>query len=124
MSRRAQLRSLVEGALAAAPALALLWAVSTADPYVPFPPLALADRIIRITPGSLATWAIDHLHHAAQPLLGGGVTVAFLVVAAVLAVGVRGGGRFGAAGAGVVAPAMSGPSAFLSPTPLRAAPPN
>jgi DMSO/TMAO reductase YedYZ molybdopterin-dependent catalytic subunit len=73
----------VDGALAAAPALAAGWVVHRGVPRVPFAPTALADRIIRLTTGDVATAAIDHLQHAAQPLLTGG-TVALFVVAATI----------------------------------------
>lgn len=71
-------RAALEGLLAAVPALALGWAVSAASPFLPFAPLALADRVVRLAPGALETFAIERLQHAALPLLGVGTTVAFL----------------------------------------------
>jgi DMSO/TMAO reductase YedYZ molybdopterin-dependent catalytic subunit len=72
------------GLLAAAAALALYWAAARADPALGFAPFALADRIVRLTPGGVATWFIDHLHHNAQRLLAASATIAFVVAGAAL----------------------------------------
>lgn len=71
------------GATAAAFPLALLWAGSRVADAVVFPPLALAERLIRITPGDAATLAIERLGEAAKPLLALGALVLFLVFGAV-----------------------------------------
>ena len=57
------------GAVAALVALAFDWGLHRAVEQVPFAPYALADRIVRLTPGNIATYLIDHLHHTAKPLL-------------------------------------------------------
>ncbi|MBS1885709.1 MAG: molybdopterin-dependent oxidoreductase [Actinobacteria bacterium] len=82
-ARRRQLG--LEGAIAAAPALAATWVAHLGSPRIPFAPTALADRLIRLTPGDVATAAIDRLHHAAQQLLAGGLVVAFLATGAIAA---------------------------------------
>jgi DMSO/TMAO reductase YedYZ molybdopterin-dependent catalytic subunit len=79
----------VHGAVAAAPALAIGWVAHRGSPGIPFAPTALADRFIRLTPGEVATTAIDRLHHAAQPLLAAGVTLVFISIAAALAASLR-----------------------------------
>lgn len=86
-------RSFAAGALAAALALAFLWAVSRVSTSVPFVPLALAERIIRLTPGDLATFAIERLQHAAVPALSTAVVAAYAVAGGALAAarGRRGG---------------------------------
>lgn len=78
-------RSFAAGALAAALALAFLWAVSRVSTSVPFVPLALAERIIRLTPGGLATFAIEQLQHAAVPALSTAVVAAYAVAGGALA---------------------------------------
>src|SRR5919197_2853361 len=70
--------------LAAAVALAVYWAAARAYPELGFAPFALADRVIRLTPGGVATWFIDHLHHNAQRLLAAFATIAFVVAGAAL----------------------------------------
>jgi DMSO/TMAO reductase YedYZ molybdopterin-dependent catalytic subunit len=82
-------RRILEGALAAAPALAVGWVLHRGSPQTPFAPTALADRIIRLTPGDVATTAIDRLHHAAQGLLAAGLVGVFLAIAAFAAAGRR-----------------------------------
>jgi DMSO/TMAO reductase YedYZ molybdopterin-dependent catalytic subunit len=74
------------GALAAALALGLDWGLHRAVTEVPFAPFALADRIVRLTPGPVATWMIDHLHHAAKVLLAGGCVAALLAAGAVISI--------------------------------------
>lgn len=56
----------------------------TIVPSFPFPPVAVADVLIDITPGPVATRSIELLGHLAQPLLVLGTTAAFLAVAAAL----------------------------------------
>ncbi len=66
----------VSGLLAGGLALGFLWAASRVARSAPFPPFALADRIIRVTPGGVATFFIDTLGAWATRLLA---TVAVLV---------------------------------------------
>jgi DMSO/TMAO reductase YedYZ molybdopterin-dependent catalytic subunit len=87
---QARRRALLEGALAAAPGLAAGWVIHGGAPHVPFAPTALADRIIRLTPGDLATAAIDRFGHEARPLLAAGLVLAFVAIAALIASMVRG----------------------------------
>jgi hypothetical protein len=75
----------VVGALAAAIALSFDWGLHRALVDVPFAPFALADRIVRVTPGSIATWMIDHLHHAAKALLAAGSVAVFIASGAGIA---------------------------------------
>ena len=70
------------GIVAAALALSVLWAASRATPSVPFAPLALAERLVRLAPGDLATLSIEQLGHAAIPLLTAGTVAALLGVGA------------------------------------------
>lgn len=57
------------GALGALAALAFTWGLHRALVQVPFAPYSIADRIVRLTPGDIGTYLIDHLHRAAKPLL-------------------------------------------------------
>jgi DMSO/TMAO reductase YedYZ molybdopterin-dependent catalytic subunit len=82
-------RRALDGALAGAAALAALWLLGAVEPDAPFAPLALADRIVRLTPGDVATWLIDHLGHDAQRLLAAAAVGAFVALAAALAVAPR-----------------------------------
>lgn len=68
----------LSGALAALAALGFDWGAHRALLRVPFAPYALADRIVRLTPGSVATYLIDHLHHTAKPLLAAACIVAVI----------------------------------------------
>lgn len=72
------------GLAAGSLALALEWAASRVDDAVAFAPLALGDRLIRLTPGDAATFAIDTLGKTASHALAVAVTIAFLAVAALL----------------------------------------
>jgi DMSO/TMAO reductase YedYZ molybdopterin-dependent catalytic subunit len=74
------------GTVAAGVALGFEWGLHRALAQVPFAPFALADRVVRLTPGPIATYMIDHLHHAAKPLLAGACIAALLGAGAVLAV--------------------------------------
>jgi len=78
-------QALLDGVIAAAPALAAGWVAHRGSPRIPFAPTALADRIIRLTPDDVATAAIDRFHHAAQHLLAIAVVAAFVAVAAIAA---------------------------------------
>src|SRR5215211_7783457 len=75
-------RAALEGLLAAGLGVALDWAISAPDPALPFAPVALADRGVRLTSGELETFAIERLGHAALPLLAVGATVGFLLLGA------------------------------------------
>lgn len=72
---------------AAAAALSAQWLLRRVVPAMPFAPYSVANRIVRITPGGLATTGIDELGHLALPILGAGVVVAALALG--LAVGRR-----------------------------------
>lgn len=77
--------------------------VHTAFPSVPFPPLSIAQAIVRAAPGGFATTFIDLLGHWALRLAVAGTMAAFLASGAVLGVvmgmvvGRVPGGRYGAA---------------------------
>ncbi|MGH2945808.1 MAG: molybdopterin-dependent oxidoreductase [Solirubrobacteraceae bacterium] len=83
-ARLAQNGSSIEGLLAAAFALALTWVGSRISDIVPFAPLALAERLIRLAPGDAATWAIDNLGRSASHALAVGTTLAFMLGGAAL----------------------------------------
>jgi hypothetical protein len=76
--------SAVAGLLGAMLALALEWAASRVDVAVTFAPLALGDRLIRLTPGAAATFAIENLGKAASQILAVAVTLAFVALGTVL----------------------------------------
>ena len=84
-TRHARRRALIDGMVAAAPALAVGWVAHRGAPRIPFAPTAVADRVIRLTPGDIATAAIERLHHTAQHLLAAAVVAAFIAVAAIAA---------------------------------------
>lgn len=75
---RRQLR--LAGALSAAAVLAFLWAASRIPPFPAFPPAALSERIVRLTPGGIATFFIDALKHNAMRLLTLGTVAAFFAL--------------------------------------------
>ena len=105
----------LQGALAAAVALAFLWAASRVEPALAFPPFSLAERTIRATPGDIATFFIERLEHAAMPALAVGVALAFVVIGALLPSAARvAGSRRGACaavlfGLGVAGAALAEP---------------
>lgn len=72
------------GFLAGGLALSLLWAANRIEPSIPFPPLSLAERVVRLTPGDVATFFIDALGHNALRLLTAGTILLFLTLGAVL----------------------------------------
>lgn len=72
------------GLAAGALALAFVWAASRVDASVPFAPLSLGDRIIRLTPGDAATLAIDNLGKTASPALAVAITLLFVALATLL----------------------------------------
>src|SRR6266540_6292993 len=79
--RRAGLVAGLAGAVAQVVVAAVL---HTVVPPVPFLPVALAQSLVRATPGGVATFFIDRLGHSALPLAIAGTSVAFLVVGAAL----------------------------------------
>jgi len=81
------------GLLAGALALALEWAASRVDDAVTFAPLALGDRLIRLTPGDAATFAIDALGKTASHALAVALTIVFILVGALLPALTSTGGR-------------------------------
>ncbi|MGH2658301.1 MAG: molybdopterin-dependent oxidoreductase [Actinomycetota bacterium] len=121
MSDRARRGWRVAGGLAGGFALSFLWAANRIEPAVPFPPLLVAERIIRLTPGDLATFFIDTLGRNAIRLLTVGTLGGSLAVSALLpeAAAARGRPRPYLAGAlaaiATAAGALIGP---LSPRPV------
>jgi DMSO/TMAO reductase YedYZ molybdopterin-dependent catalytic subunit len=73
--RRVGSASAASGAAASIVVLALVHVVW---PSVPFAPIAVAERVLRLTPGGVATLAIDTLGALAEPLLVLGTVAAFL----------------------------------------------
>lgn len=73
--------AVLTGAAAALLVTGLLHAFVTT---FPFPPVAVADTIVKRSPGAVATRSIELLGHFAQPLLVVGTTVAYLGLAAAL----------------------------------------
>jgi hypothetical protein len=118
---RARRLALLEGALAAAPALAAGWVAHRRSPRIPFAPTSLADRIIRLTPGDVATAAIDRLQHAAQPLLAVGIVGLFVAGAALIAARIATPGRAALAWAAlVVSASLAAPVGASAPGALAA----
>lgn len=72
------------GAFAAGLALALDWAASRLASDLPFGPSALADRVIRATPGDVATFFIETFEEDAQRLLVAGTVLGLLGLGALL----------------------------------------
>jgi DMSO/TMAO reductase YedYZ molybdopterin-dependent catalytic subunit len=70
------------GLLGAIAALALLWLVGSVTDTVPWPPLALAARLVRAAPGDVATFFIEALDRWALRLLRLGVVVGALAFGA------------------------------------------
>lgn len=70
--------------LGAAAGLALSGILTTLLTAAPFPPLVLADALVRIAPGSVATGAIEALGHRALPLAVIASTALFLAASALL----------------------------------------
>ncbi len=60
----------------------------TLAPAVPFPPIAIAQVLVRATPGSFDSFFIDRLGHWAMRLAVVGTFIAYLVLAAVLGVAI------------------------------------
>ncbi len=74
-------------------ALAFLWAASRASDEISFPPVAFAERLIRLAPGDAATFFIDTLGHLALVLLSVGAVLCFLALGALLPLAIGGGER-------------------------------
>lgn len=70
------------GALAGIVGLAAMWAASGLIPSAVFPPVALADAVVRFTPGDVATFFIESLGHWAMRLLAVGVLAAVVALGA------------------------------------------
>lgn len=81
---RPRLADAALGAVGAAFAMGLLWVAGQGASGLPFPPVALADRIIRLTPGDVTTFFIERLQHNAIRLLAAGCIVAFGAFGALL----------------------------------------
>lgn len=110
----------IAGLIATALAGAFLWVLSGLFSTVPFPPTSLADAIVRVLPGGIETFFIEHLHHWAQRLFEIGVVVgAVLFGAEVLArtmTSTNDGPRVRAGVAGVVVGAAALGGAIVDPT--------
>ncbi|MFL5796659.1 MAG: molybdopterin-dependent oxidoreductase [Actinomycetota bacterium] len=74
----------VAGLASAGAALGIAAAVHTVVPSIPFPPVAVAQAVIRGAPGGLDAFFITNLQHAARPAAVIGAGVGFLVVATLL----------------------------------------
>ena len=72
---------------AVAAALFAQWLLRRIVPAMPFAPYSIANRVVRMTPGSIATTGIDQFGHRALPILGAGIIVATLALG--LAIGRR-----------------------------------
>jgi DMSO/TMAO reductase YedYZ molybdopterin-dependent catalytic subunit len=70
----------VTGLVASSVALSVLWVASAVWQDAPFAPSALAEAVIRWTPGDLATFSIEALGHWARRLLTIGAIAAALFV--------------------------------------------
>lgn len=68
-------------------ALLAQWLLRRIVPAMPFAPYSVANRIVRITPGGIATTGIDQVGHLALPLLAAAVVLATLTLG--LAIGRR-----------------------------------
>lgn len=106
------------GLLASAVSLSALWAVSSLVDGIPFPPVVLADAIVRATPGGLATFFIELLGHWALRLLSAGVVVGAIALGGLTLVRARR-ADLAAALLGVIAVAAS----YVAPSTDRAAVP-
>lgn len=117
-ARRAQrLRAdRLTGLIAAAVALAALWVANSLTPNLPFPPTALAERIIRITPGDVATFFIDLLGHWSMRLLTLGVLAGALVLGAEALPRSRSGAHTRPLLAGVVLAGVAAAASLSTPT--------
>src|SRR5918996_4447722 len=76
----------VAGAAAMAVAVAVLGLVHLVQASFPFPPLGLAQRLLRLVPGPLAVFFIDLLGHWALRLFAAGFTVGTVLAGGAAAV--------------------------------------
>ncbi|HEV3399352.1 MAG TPA: hypothetical protein VG693_08675, partial [Actinomycetes bacterium] len=83
MSRRT---SFVLGAAAMTVATAVLGLVHLVQASFPFPPLGLAQRLLRLVPGPVAVFFIDLLGHWALRLFAVGFTVGSILAGGAAAV--------------------------------------
>jgi hypothetical protein len=107
------------GILAGGVALSFLWAASRVEPSIRFPPLAFAERIVRLTPGGVATFFIDRLGHNALRLLSAGAIAAFLALGSFLVEATASRGRPRPYVAGLAFSAASMAASFSDPVPGR-----
>jgi DMSO/TMAO reductase YedYZ molybdopterin-dependent catalytic subunit len=99
----------VAGLVSAASALAIAAVVHTVVPSIPFPPVAVAQAVIRGAPGGVDAFFISNLQHAARPAAVIGAGVGLLVSATLLGLLLPGlrralGGRTAAAGTALALP--------------------
>jgi DMSO/TMAO reductase YedYZ molybdopterin-dependent catalytic subunit len=106
----------VTGLLASSVALVILWVASALWEDAPFAPSALAEGIIRWTPGGLATFFIEVLGHWARRLLTVGAIVAALFVGVEALVRTARNTAPRPALAAIVLAALAGAGSFASPT--------
>jgi DMSO/TMAO reductase YedYZ molybdopterin-dependent catalytic subunit len=99
------------GALSSLVALGVLYAASMLMPEAPFPPSAVAERIIRATPGDLATFFIETLGSWARRLLELAGTALAIVVGAEALRRLR-----NPVWAAIVLAALAGVASFASPS--------
>lgn len=104
------------GLLATIAALALMWVASSVTRLVPFPPTAAAARLVRLTPGDLATFFIDSLGHWALRLLTVGALAAALVIGAEALVVTASGSRSRPGLAAAILALVAAAAAFSDPT--------
>ncbi len=82
-------RNFLIGVAAMAGALAFAYAAGVVLGAVPYPPARVQDVLVRITPGDIATAAIDQFHHWAMRLLALVVHAGLLVLGGYAAVRLR-----------------------------------
>jgi DMSO/TMAO reductase YedYZ molybdopterin-dependent catalytic subunit len=104
------------GLVASAVALAVLWVFSIAAADAPFAPAAVAEAIIRLIPGDLATFFIETLGHWARRLLTIGAVAGALFVGAEALVHTARADRPRTALAGGLLAVAAAASSFTSPT--------
>ncbi len=72
------------GLVSAAAAMGLSAVLHTVVPAVPFPPVAVAQEVIRLAPGSVDAFFIDRFQHGARPAAVIGSGLGFLFAATLL----------------------------------------
>ena len=110
----ARWRTLAGGA-AAALSLSLAWVGSKLDPDLTFGPVGLAGRIIRLSPGDVATYFIEALGTNAQRLLVAATVLLLVALGALLGRWLSGPARL-AALAGACFGALLAAGSLLAPT--------